>query len=264
MSRYVRPATPENVDVYLELAGIGTRFVAAAIDHAIQIVLIIVITIVVGSAIGGAASLMPKSVHTLSAVAVMILMVVYFLVMFGYHTAFELLWSGQTPGKRAMGLRVMRDGGFPIDVFSSIARNLVRIVDFMPVLYAVGLVSIFFHDEYKRLGDMAAGTIVIKDRPPLQLGASGQGVASPMVAHYRDAIPNVDCVAQDEFVALRRFVERRHELEIPVQAYIGMRLTIPLLQRMHLNLSVPVQWQYADIAEAIVRRYVEERGLLSG
>ena len=77
---------------------------------------------------------------------------------------FETIWNGQTPGKRAFGLRVVRDGGYPITFYASAIRNLIRIADFLPFGFAAGALTIFLQSEYKRLGDLVAGTIVIKER----------------------------------------------------------------------------------------------------
>lgn len=260
MSRYVQFVTPENIEVSYEIAGIGSRFIAALIDHAVQLGIILGLGLV-GMSISAAFAFVPILNRSAPLWVFAVVGLVIFAVFFGYFSAFELLWAGRTPGKKAVGLRVVRDGGYPIDPYASIVRNLVRIADFIPPIYGAGLVSIFFSAEYKRLGDWAAGTIVIKERPPAHLGGR-QGPPSPMVTHYLPMIKNVDLITREEFDSIRRFVERRNELEIPVQAHIAMRLAIPLLRKLGLEIDIPIQWHYADLLEAIERRYVEERGVL--
>src|SRR5205807_7158240 len=137
--------------------GIGSRFIAALLDHTIQIGILILIGLI-GWGIGSALSIGPLLGGGASYWLAAIYGLVSFLVIFGYFSWFELLWAGRTPGKRAAGLRVVRDGGYPIDLYTSIVRNLVRIADLLlPPVYGAGLVSMFFSRENKRLGDWAAG-----------------------------------------------------------------------------------------------------------
>src|SRR4029078_15726 len=98
---------------------------------------------------------------------VAVLIIASFLVFFGYDVAFETLASGRTPGKRATGLRVVRQGGEPAGVMAAAVRNLVRLVDIQPgMLYAVGATSIFFSQRNQRLGDLAAAPRVVRERRP--------------------------------------------------------------------------------------------------
>jgi uncharacterized RDD family membrane protein YckC len=91
---------------------------------------------------------------------------VIFFVNFGYFALFETVSNGRSPGKRALGLRVLRDGGYPLDGRAALVRNLLRGVDFMPAFYLVGILSLFVGRKGKRLGDYAAGTFVVKERKP--------------------------------------------------------------------------------------------------
>ncbi len=261
MSRYVEFITPENIEVSYELAGIGSRFIAAVIDLAIQVATLSAVGIVSFYAIAGASVFRQTFLASLPLWAIAVVILIVFVVMFGYHTFCELRWAGQTPGKKVAKLRVVRDGGYPIDPYSSLVRNLVRIIDFLPPPYGIGLLSIFFSQEYKRLGDWAAGTLVIKERDPGRLAGSS-GVASPIVAHFVSQLPSVDALTGEEFQAIRRFTHRRHELDIPIQAHIAMRLAIPLMRKLHIDIPIEIQWHHADLLEAIERKYVNERGVL--
>ncbi len=84
-----------------------------------------------------------------------------FLLEWGYPVLFEWLWNGATPGKKIMGLRVLHDDGTPLGIHASVSRNLLRAVDFLPFLYAFGFIAMLFNRDFKRLGDLAAGTIVV-------------------------------------------------------------------------------------------------------
>src|SRR5437016_2743553 len=173
MSRRIQIITPENIEISYELAGIGSRFIAVLVDHLIQLTLIVLILLgvsyfsagFVGRLTGGQASML------VMAIAIMAV----FLIIFGYFIFFELIWGGRTPGKRITGLQVIRDGGYPIDPYSSFVRNIVRIVDLIPPMYGVGIISVFISSEYKRLGDYAAGTLVIKTRAPASLDEKVRG-----------------------------------------------------------------------------------------
>src|SRR5205809_6936505 len=155
--------TPERVPLHFALASIGNRFIACAIDHTIQIVTLIVLIIIfsiVGdyANIGSRVSNAPKWV-----IALMVVMV--FVLMSGYFAIFEWLWRGQTPGKRWMKLRVIREDGRPISFFEAAVRNLLRDFDIMPFpFYSVGLISVFSTDRDQRVGDLVAGTVVVRER----------------------------------------------------------------------------------------------------
>jgi hypothetical protein len=139
----------------------------------------------------------------------------------------------------------------------------VRIVDLMPPPYGVGLTSVFISSDYKRLGDYAGGTIVIKERTASDLEESVRQPASPSVAFFMPLIKNLDVLTTEDYRILHRFAQRRYEFDIPVQAYLGMRLALPLIQRMQLEVPIQAQLHYADVVEAIERRYVDDRGILS-
>ena len=94
-----------------------------------------------------------------------LLILAAFVLYYGYFAVFETMWSGQTPGKRAIGIRVIAASGRPLGAVDAILRNLLRIVDQMPGMYAVGLLAIFLTSRNQRLGDLAAGTVVVHDRP---------------------------------------------------------------------------------------------------
>src|SRR5262249_33255826 len=112
---------------------------------------------------------------------------VAFAFLWGYYIFFEMAWNGQSPGKRWVGLRVMRLDGTPLTLSESIIRNLVRLVDFLPAYYGVGVVAMFISSQSRRLGDLAAGTVVVHDRAAVtlaSLAASAQvtPAAGPVVA----------------------------------------------------------------------------------
>ncbi len=204
-------ATPEGVEVELVLAGLGSRLVAALLDHLILGVILIALWIMGGLAASGSAE--PGAL-------VALLVVASFLVQFGYDVAFETLASGRTPGKRAAGLRVVRQGGGPVGFLAAAVRNLLRLADLLPGIYAVGAVFILATPRNQRLGDLAAGTLVVRERRPVvthsipAASAPGSwGAAGDFTAADRLAAWDVSGITTSDLVTVRRFLERRHELE---------------------------------------------------
>lgn len=205
-------ATPEGVDLELTLAGAGSRFAAALVDLLIQTAGVLVLYLILYFAVGGFA----RALYFVAA----------FLVLFGYHIAFEVFASGRTPGKRWLGIRVVRLGGHPVTFLPSATRNLLRLVDLIPGMYLVGLISVLVTSRNQRLGDLAAGTLVIRDRAgdhprlPHQVYDFTAGQApEPEVAAW-----DVSAVTAEELAAVRRFLERRHELEPHARHHLGGQL----------------------------------------
>jgi uncharacterized RDD family membrane protein YckC len=170
MERNVDVATGESVAFSYELAGLGSRFFAVFIDLTIQIAVVIVAFAVLAwiatsggaapdTAIGRAGS----AEKIASAILIAAASLAAFLLFFGYFIFFEWRFAGQTPGKRLLGIRVVRDGGFPLDFTGAVIRNVVRILEFGLGFYAVSALATLLSPANRRLGDMAAGTIVVRD-----------------------------------------------------------------------------------------------------
>ena len=152
--------TPEQVALDFALASIGSRFLALAIDTLIQAAATIALI-----ALGlGLLSLVSVNLQAAGPWLLAGLFLSYFLIYNAYFAVFEALWNGQTPGKRVIGLRVISTTGRPISAFEAILRNVVRIADQLPGIYAIGIVSIFVTERNQRLGDLAAGTVVVHER----------------------------------------------------------------------------------------------------
>jgi len=154
--------TPENVSLEFELAGPGSRGVAVAIDTIIQGTIIGIITIIL-LAIAGETSLdlMVVQENTLYIVIVLLLT---FVLQFGYFFLFEVFMKGATPGKKIVGLKVIMANGEPVSTTAALIRNLIRIGDMLPGIYAVGVITVLFSTRYMRVGDLAANTVVVKVR----------------------------------------------------------------------------------------------------
>ena len=147
-------ATPERVSFDYQVAGLGTRAIAQLLD----LLIVFGILVALSLAAGGASAFTDNAL-----VGELILIIGGFITVFGYFWASEAMWSGQTLGKKAFRLRAVGDRGEPLTFLQAGIRNIVRIVDFLPYGYGVGVVALFINGKGKRLGDLAAGTIVVKD-----------------------------------------------------------------------------------------------------
>jgi uncharacterized RDD family membrane protein YckC len=205
--------TPEGVELELVLAGVGSRMVAALVDFAARTGILLALWIIGAVATGDGAG------GFFAAFAI----VATFLVLFGYDVAFETLASGRTPGKRAAGLRVVRLGGEPVGFLTSAVRNLLRLVDAQPgFVHAVGAACVLFTRRNQRLGDLAAGTLVVRERRA-PLPAPPAGVPDFAVAD-RYAAWDVSTVTAFELVTVRRFLERRWQLDPAARHRLGWEL----------------------------------------
>jgi uncharacterized RDD family membrane protein YckC len=160
--------TPEQVAFRLERAGLGTRAVAALIDTVILVVLYaaVIFAFFFGiSSVAGIDLWNGDAESTLVLVLWAAFILLSMLLFEAYYIGFETYWNGQTPGKRALGIRVVADDGLPAGLGKIVIRNLMRLID-MQASYAVGVVAIFVSPEEKRLGDIVAGTVVIRESRP--------------------------------------------------------------------------------------------------
>ena len=213
--------TPEHVDVQFELAGVGSRMAAGLLDL-LFLVLALLVLVIGGGAIGDTLASGSMARSWLSAVMILLT----FCFVWGYFTLFEALNGGRTPGKQALGIRVVMDTGRSITPQAAVVRNLVRFIDcYVPIPVAPALLSMFLHSSNKRPGDMAAGTIVVRDHPTdWSLGAT-LPVAEETVAEPLEAGPPE--LAEEEFRLLDRFLARINDLTPEVQ----VRITTDLVRR---------------------------------
>jgi uncharacterized RDD family membrane protein YckC len=201
--------TPEGVAVDLVLANIGSRFLAALLDVAIQGGIGLVAVLILSAALDGG-------------VLALVLSIGAFLLIFGYDVAFEVRNHGRTPGKRAAGLRVVRASGAPVTFVTSAIRNVLRLIDILPVFYGVAMISIFFTRRHQRLGDIAAGTIVVRDeRPP---PAPAPVFRDPARVYGWDT----SAVTAVELAVVRQFLDRRTSLSPGARAQLASEIATRL------------------------------------
>ena len=201
-------ATPEGVSLELVLAGVGSRFVARLLDTLIQGTIILALGIVVYVVPS------PGIVRAIARILV-------FVVLFGYDIPFEVLKDGRTIGKSAAGIRVVGARGEPVSFLASAIRNIMRLFDFLPLLYVIGVVSIVASHDDQRLGDLAAGTVVVRDRFP---GLAAMRSAPVTVPAYSVASWDVSAVDAAELATIQRFLDRRLDMAPHVRGYFAARL----------------------------------------
>jgi uncharacterized RDD family membrane protein YckC len=215
--------TPEQIPLEFPLAGIGSRSLALAVDTAIQAV----VGLVLAGIVFAVKSKLFKT-PSRSAWALALVVVIWFLLQSGYFALFETIWNGQTPGKRWTHLRVIQDSGRPITVYESFARNLLRIVDSLPALYGVAIISALLSAKSKRLGDYVAGTVVVHERPAVL--ETGFGADSTASATFRY---DVSRLTTEEFQLIEAFLLRRKQLTADVRAETGRKI----IQRLSVRLE---------------------------
>jgi len=215
--------TPELVTFSYTIAGVGSRVAAALIDYLLCLVLFIALLITL--AFVGANRLVSFGGTSSEAWALAIVVLGQFFILWGYYVLWEGLADGQTPGKRYMRLRVVSDGGYSVSFAGSAIRNLVRILDMQPVFtYGVGIGSILLTKQGKRLGDLAAGTLVVREQVVRGTGDGRRATeelraAQPVARTVRHARLN-----DDEYAVLERFIERRESLDPARRTVLAARL----------------------------------------
>lgn len=193
---------PEGVSINIVPAGIAVRTSAYLIDFLIRAVVLIVSGILL--------SFLGKAGEG-------IFLVIYFVVTWGYYIFFELKY-GQTPGKKRYNLKVVQDNGLPIQLSHAVLRNLLRSADAFPVAYILGVLTMVFGKQFKRIGDWGAGTIVIYQQPSATVKLPNTDVA----------LPSPVALSTEEQQAIIAFAERSDELSTARQNELANLLVEPL------------------------------------
>jgi uncharacterized RDD family membrane protein YckC len=228
---------PEGIDLEYTLAGLGSRFIASFLDLLVRV-------IVLAAVLGLMAALGASS----TALGI-VLIVGLFLALFGYDIAFEVWGSGRTPGKRWSGLRVLMVKGQPVSFAPSAVRNIMRIIDIWATALIAGTVSILATRRNQLLGDLAAGTIVVRERGDLILPIFG---AAP-TADVSSAAPSgidVTAVSASELAAIVEFLGRRERLTGEARARVARTLADGLGTKV--GGIVPGTLSPEDLLQAIV------------
>jgi len=271
--------TPELVAIEMPLAGIGSRFIAILVDYLIWGFVFLILGIV--------AAIVIPALHFFGGVsanwAIGIFVLIVFLLQWGYFALFEAFGNGRTPGKRVARIRVIHQSGRGINFVEALARNLVRFVDYFPGFYAVGIVAIFLSRRNQRLGDMVAGTLVVRDRevdsphwgesaartftaptliagsPITPAGSSGTGPGSwDGPPHLRVVLPApaLAKLSASDLEVLEGFFARRLDMDLTTRAALAGRIASALCAKS--GLAIPQDTSVETFLEAVAHQF---RGL---
>ena len=254
--------TPERVPLHFALASIGNRFLACAIDHAIQVLTLLLMGLAfflianLGS-LSASVSEAPKWVYA-------VLIVVLFIIFSSYFALFEWAWNGQTPGKRWLKLRVIRQDGRPVTFWEAAVRNLLRTIDMMPApFYSIGLISVFASYIDQRIGDMVAGTVVVRERQA-EAPAFAQVFASRITdpALQRAFVPvsftaDLHPVTEEEMGVVETFLRRRWDLADVPRQWMAWRVALPIMYKIRPTYDMTT-FTYEGFLEELLARYRAE------
>ncbi|MGI4758099.1 MAG: RDD family protein [Janthinobacterium lividum] len=233
--------TPEQVSLYLPVSGIGSRALAQLVDMALQTafyILVLILFALLAAPIGRVTGGLSQRGQTWLFGGFVLL---NFLLLWGYFTFFEAFWNGQTPGKRLLKLRVIKDSGRRITLFEALTRNLLRAVDALPGCYAVGMVAMLISHENKRLGDLLAGTVVVHVSgesdaaalaPTALLAAPGAAASFPQDALAR--------LSAEDLHLVESFSLRTMDLDHSTSERLSRQILERLCQRMQVEVPVTV------------------------
>lgn len=251
----------------MPLAGIGSRFIALLVDYIIWtlgLILLIGVGILLGPALRAFNRLSAQWAEALFIFAI-------FLFNWGYFTLFEAYWNGRTPGKRIARIRVIQRTGRPIGLLESMARNLVRYVDQFPIFYGIGVITMFITKQHQRLGDLAAGTLVVRDREtesPLWGEAGSRTftaqlfVSAPMQEpHMAVTLPatGVGRLASTDLEVLEGFFSRRLDMSMETRQALAARIAAAIQAKS--GLEVPPDVSVETFLEATARQLRDQARL---
>jgi uncharacterized RDD family membrane protein YckC len=231
--------TPEQIPLEFPLAGVGSRFLALAFDTLLQAgAATILLLILLAVRLLGAAAWPAIGPWVAGG-----LLLIGFAIYAAYFAIFESIWSGQTPGKRLVGLRVIDVSGRPLTVFAALIRNLLRVVDQIPGIYAVAIVTVLFTRRNQRLGDLAAGTVVVHERS--EAIAASEPRARPAARHGAHRLE------PSEVILIEEFLRRRADLDPWVRLQSARRIAT----RMQAKLDLAVVDDEERLLEDLAAEY---------
>ena len=268
--------TPERVPLAFALASIGNRFLAVAIDHFIQFLSIFLIAwfflSISGSSVADAGSSADSLFKEMPKWTIAIMILILFVIFAAYFIFFEWLWDGQTPGKRLLKLRVIREDGRPITLWEAIARNLLRVFDAVPgfvvPIYSVGLIVIFLSNRDQRVGDIFAGTVVIRERTD-EAPTFAETFSTPIsdsAFHRVQKRVQVDAdiskVTEREIEVVESFLRRRWDLTERQRLWMAWRVALPLMYKLKPNYNLE-DFTYEGFLEEILHRFHTKQRFLN-
>jgi uncharacterized RDD family membrane protein YckC len=250
--------TPERVPLHFALASIGNRFLACAFDHALQTLFIALLYLILMLIFS---TLAFSGLKNAPKWAIALLILFAFIIWSSYFIVFEWLWNGQTPGKRWLKLRVIREDGRPITFWEAAVRNLLRIFDIMPFpFYSIGLISVFISTRDQRVGDLVAGSVVVRERET-EAPTFSQVFNAPVsdMALRRSFKPvkftaEIGFITEPEIEVVETYLRRRWDLPDHTRMWMAWRVAMPLLYKLRPGYD-PATFTYEGFLEELLHRY---------
>ena len=243
--------TPEQTALEFAVAGIGSRFLAILIDVLIQAAISVVAIVAFSLIVSSLALRGPRTGLWVAA----LFLLFYFLLYFGYYAFFEIIWNGQTPGKRKVGIRVIKDDGRPLTPAESIGRNLMRIVDWLPFFYGVGIICAFFSKGNKRLGDLVVGSLVVRETSLTELKPLWQTAPVEQSRLPKGSGPlGADKLTPQEVALIETFLSRRSSLDHLLRLRMADEVFARVKSKINLPEGVPLSSESLLEALSIERR----------
>lgn len=251
----VKVRTPESVELEFTLAGIGNRTVALVVDYliwgAILMGLLIVWTIVYLQLLSFRWFAGLKNVELwITAISLLIVFAIYT----GYFVFFETLWQGQTPGKRYAKIRVIRDDGQPVGLSQALLRSLLRPFDDISF---IGMLFIIFGKREKRLGDLAAGTLVVREERSIATATFPLSAEAEKLAQQLLETTNFDAVLPDDFAVIREYLQRRSMMDAKARSDLSLQLARQAKNLLGLE-ELPFQMTPDLFLEAVYLAYQQQ------
>jgi len=228
--------TPERVSLEYGIAGVGSRGGAVLVDTLLQAIVLVLVTLALAGATAAASSFIDSFSAGPDGTGILILalwLLAALVISCGYFMVFEIVWNGQTPGKRLLGLRVIRESGYPIRPVDSVIRNLVRIVDWLPIGYGIGVLVMLLNPRARRLGDFAGGTLVVREGRQRTLST----LWTPPTLTPPDDEAHAVSLSSADATLVRDFLVRRGGMDPAARANLARRLAAALAQRYQLPLD---------------------------
>ena len=266
------------MSIELPLAGIGSRFIAILVDTLILIASFIALGILAAIILSALAAYGKKAATWGLGAFILI----FFLILWGYFALFEAFNNGRTPGKRVAKIRVIHQSGRGVSFVEALGRNLVRIIDYMPGFYGVGIVAMFLSRRSQRLGDMVAGTLVVREREvdlPMWGDSASRTLTAAMLAtqsstpppgsprldpgrwggppHLRVALPApaLAKLTSSDLEVLEGFFTRRLDMDLTTRSALASRIASALCAKS--GLAIPPEISVETFLEAVAHQFRE-------
>jgi uncharacterized RDD family membrane protein YckC len=222
--------TPEQISLELPLAGIGSRFLGLAIDTLLQFLLYVIGAFALAFAAAVGISRYVRWIHIPVNWIPAVVILFAFCVYWGYFAFFEIIWKGQTPGKRVAKIRVIKESGRPINAYEAIARNLLRAIDGLPGMYGVGIVCMMMNRQNRRLGDYVAGTVVVHDKRADEVKLEWNPATEAAASN-----PQLALIGPEELVLIETYLHRRSEMDLVLRDQVAYKIVTRITEKTGLQ-----------------------------